>query len=77
MESGASMNKLIQFNWWVDRGANVTLVIFSLRGYNGLSGAVTFMVITHVLSEMHPMSYINHDVSRGAVCTSSVTSVSN
>ena len=71
------MSKPVQLNWWVDRGTNVALVIFSLRRFNGLSGAVTFVVITYMLSEMHPMGNINHDASRGAICTNTVTSVSN
>ena len=70
-----SFRALLTLNWWVERGTNVALVV--LIRCSSLSGAVAFMVITYVLSEMHPMSYINHDVSRGAVCTSSVTSVSN
>ena len=71
------MSKPVQLNWWVDRGTNVALVIFSLQRFNGLSGAVTFMVITYMLSEMHPMGDINHDASIGAVSTNTMTSVSD
>ena len=48
-----------------------------LGNWAGLSGAVSFVIITHMFSEMHPMSNINHDASVGTVGTNTMTSMSD
>ena len=49
----------------------------TLANWAGLSGAVSFVIITHMFSEMHPMSNINHDASVGTVGTNTMTSMSD
>ena len=53
------------------------MVVIVTTWCSSLSGAITSMIITDMLSKMHPMSYVNHYASSRAVSACAMTSVPN